>query len=131
MLNSAPQATGAPSAPDGDRPVTVTGLSRILEHLYLRTPAKYRSVLISGVVSPTFFLGLLGLGLGSLVDERGSNATTLGTGSYLEFIGPGLLAISAVLWAFGQSLWPTAGELKWDRTYLLTAVTPEIGRAHV
>ncbi len=118
-----------------DRPLTVAGLTRILEHLYVRTPAKYRSVLISGLVSPIFFLGLLGLGLGSLVDDRQGSTATLGTSSYIEFIGPGLLAISAVLWAFGQSLWPTAGELKWDRTYLLTAVTPvskaEIAVAHV
>lgn len=117
------------------RPITAGGLARILEHLYVRTPAKYRSVLVSGVVSPAFFLGLLGLGLGSLVDERQNGTEALGTATYLEFIGPGLLAISAVLWAFGQSLWPTAGELKWDRTYLLTAVTPvsksEIAIAHV
>lgn len=115
--------------------ITAGGLARILEHLYVRTPAKYRSVLVSGLVSPAFFLGLLGLGLGSLVDERQNGVAALGTDSYLEFIGPGLLAISAVLWAFGQSLWPTAGELQWDRTYLLTAVTPvskaEIAVAHV
>jgi len=115
--------------------ITAGGLARILEHLYVRTPAKYRSVLVSGVVSPAFFLGLLGLGLGSLVDERQNGATTLGTDGYLEFIGPGLLAISAVLWAFGQSLWPTAGEINWDRTYVLTAATPvstaEIAVAHV
>ncbi len=120
---------------DSGRDITAGGLARILEHLYVRTPAKYRSVLVSGVVSPIFFLGLLGLGLGSLVDERQNGAAALGTANYLEFIGPGLLAISAVLWAFGQSLWPTAGEIKWDRTYLLTAVTPvskaEIAVAHV
>lgn len=117
------------------RAITAAGLARILEHLYVRTPAKYRSVLVSGLVSPTFFLGLLGVGLGSLVDERQNGTATLGTDGYLQFIGPGLLATSAVLWAFGQSLWPTAGELKWDRTYLLTAVTPvsksEIAVAHV
>ena len=116
-------------------PITATGLARILEHQYVRTPAKYRSVLVSGVVSPVFFLGLLGLGLGSLVDERGGATETLGTASYVEFIGPGLLAISAVLWAFGQGLWPTANELNWDRTYVLTAATPvstaEIAVAHV
>ncbi len=118
-------------------PVTASGLKRILEHLYIRTPAKFRSALVAGLVSPLFFLGLLGLGLGSLVDDRqgGSTVSTLGTGSYLEFIGPGLLAISAVFWAFGQSLWPTAGEIRWDRTYVLTSVTPvstaEIGLAHI
>lgn len=129
------RAAPATAHPDRSRPITARGLARILEHLYVRTPAKYRSVLVSGVVSPAFFLGLLGVGLGSLVDERRNGATALGTATYLEFIGPGLLAISAVLWAFGQSLWPTAGELKWDRTYLLTAVTPvskpEIAVAHV
>jgi len=136
-LSNAVETPNPESAVDASRsgPMTLSGLARILEHLYVRTPAKYRSVLVSGVVSPAFFLGLLGLGLGSLVDERQSGTATLGTGSYLEFIGPGLLAISAVLWAFGQSLWPTAGELKWDRTYLLTAVTPvskaEIAVAHV
>lgn len=116
-------------------PITAVGLARILEHHYVRTPAKYRSVFVSGVVSPVFFLGLLGLGLGSLVDDRPGGVEALGTASYLEFIGPGLLAISAVLWSFGQSLWPTAAELKWDRTYVLTAATPvskaEIGFAHV
>jgi lipooligosaccharide transport system permease protein len=92
---------------------------------------------VAGLVSPAFFLGLLGVGLGSLVDERqgqGTNAA-LGVDSYLEFIGPGLLAISAILWSFGQSLWPTAATVQWDKTYVLTAVTPvskaEIAIAHV
>jgi len=119
------------------RSITGGGIARVLEHQYARTPAKFRSALVAGLISPIFFLGLLGVGLGSLVDERqaGSGVDSLGTGSYLEFIGPGLLAISAVLWAFGQSLWPTASDITWDKTYVLTAATPvskqEIAIAHI
>jgi len=121
----------------GNSSITVNGIVRILEHLYARTPAKFRSAVVAGLISPAFFLALLGVGLGSLVDERqgqGANAA-LGADSYLEFIGPGLLAISAILWSFGQSLWPTAATVQWDKTYVLSAVTPvskaEIAIAHV
>ncbi len=110
---------------------------RVLEHLYARTPAKFRSAIVHGLVSPTFFLVLLGVGLGSLVDDRqgqGGNAS-LETATYLEFIGPGLLAITGILWAFGQSLWPTSAAIAWDKTYVLSAGTPvsksEIAIAHV
>jgi lipooligosaccharide transport system permease protein len=109
----------------------------VLEHLYARTPAKFRSAVVAGLVSPAFFLALLGVGLGSLVDERqaAGAGTALGTDSYLEFIGPGLLAVSAIMWSFGQSLWPTAATVSWDKTYVLTAATPvskaEIAVAHV
>ena len=120
-----------------DRLLTPVGVIRVLQHLYACTPAKFRSAVVAGLVSPAFFLGLLGVGLGSLVDERqgqGANAA-LGADSYLEFIGPGLLAISAILWSFGQSLWPTAATVQWDKTYILTAATPvskaEIAVAHV
>ena len=122
--------------PAASRSITATGVARVMEHLYARTPAKFRSAMVAGLINPVFFLGLLGVGLGSLVDERqATSGAALGTDSYLEFIGPGLLAISAVLWAFGQSLWPTSAAFRWARTYVLTAATPvskgEIAVAHV
>lgn len=116
---------------------TTGGMGRVLEHLFVRTEAKLRSSLVAGLINPAIFLGLLGVGLGSLVDEQQAAAGTseFGAGGYLAFIGPGLLMISAVMWGFAQSLWPTSAALKWDKTYVLTASTPvaksEIALAHV
>ena len=68
---------------------------------YRRT---WRGSIYSSVLSPVLYLGAMGLGLGSLVDARGT--ASLGGVSYLMFLAPGLMAASAMQTAVGESLYP-------------------------
>ncbi|MGK2930885.1 MAG: ABC transporter permease [Acidimicrobiales bacterium] len=75
--------------------------------VYVRT---WRGNAFTAFVQPMLFLGAMGLGLGNLVDESGTDA---GGFDYLVFVAPGLLAASALLSAAGESLWGVMGGVKW------------------
>lgn len=97
---------------------------------YRRT---WRGSIYSSVLSPVLYLGAMGLGLGSLVDSRGT--ASLGGVSYLAFLAPGLMAASAMQTAVGESLYPVFAAVKWQQTYQAAASTPlrprDIYRGHV
>lgn len=96
------------------------GLSAFITHQALRSRSSWRTTVISGVVTPAFFLLALGVGLGSLVTDRSG----LGTDDYLSFVGPGLLATAAMQQGGQLSLWPTLGALKWEGNYQAALLTP-------
>ncbi|MEO5748497.1 MAG: ABC transporter, partial [Humibacillus sp.] len=58
--------------------------------VYRRT---WRGSIIGRFLSPLFFLLAMGVGLGSLVDDR---AGGVGGVSYLQFIVPGIIAMQAM-----------------------------------
>ncbi|MFT7599639.1 MAG: lipooligosaccharide transport system permease protein [Acidimicrobiales bacterium] len=107
------------------------GLSAFLTHQALRSRSTWRTTIISGVVTPVFFLLALGVGLGSMVTDRSG----LGTTDYLSFVGPGLLATAAMQQGGQQSLWPTLGALKWEGNYQAALLTPltsaELATGHI
>jgi lipooligosaccharide transport system permease protein len=84
---------------------------------YKRT---WRGSVISTVVSPVLYLAAMGVGLGSLV-HRGS---ALGGLTYLQFVGPGLLAATAMQVAAAESMYTVLGSFKWIRVYHAMAATP-------
>lgn len=86
---------------------------------YRRT---WRGSIYSGVLNPVLYLGAMGLGLGTLVDARGT--ASLGGVSYLTFLAPGLLAASAMQTAMGESTYPVYGSVKWLKTYQAAIATP-------
>jgi lipooligosaccharide transport system permease protein len=86
---------------------------------YRRT---WRGSIYSSVFSPVLYLGAMGLGLGTLIDARGTAG--LGGVSYLVFLAPGLLAASAMQTAIGLSTYPVLGSVKWLKTYQAAAATP-------
>jgi lipooligosaccharide transport system permease protein len=86
---------------------------------YRRT---WRGSIWSSVLNPVLYLGAMGLGLGTLVDQHGT--ARLGGISYLAFLAPGLMAASAMQTAVGESLYPVFGALKWQRTYTAAVATP-------
>ncbi len=97
---------------------------------YRRT---WRGSIYTSVLNPVLYLGAMGLGLGTLVDARGT--ASLGGVSYLSFLAPGLMAASAMQTAVGESLYPVFAAVKWQRTYQAAAATPltpgDIFRGHV
>lgn len=86
---------------------------------YRRT---WRGSIYSGVLNPVLYLGAMGLGLGTLVDHRGT--ASLGHVSYLVFLAPGLLAAGAMQTAIGESTYPILGSVKWLKTYQAAIASP-------
>lgn len=86
---------------------------------YRRT---WRGSIYSSVLSPVLYLGAMGLGLGALIDARGT--ASLGGVSYLAFLAPGLLAANAMQTAISNSTYPVLGSVKWLKTYQAAAASP-------
>ncbi len=73
-------------------------------------------------ISPALFLGAMGLGLGSLVDD--ASRADLGGLSYMEFLAPGLLAATAMQIAGSEGTFPVMHGTTWGRTYHAMLATP-------
>lgn len=80
----------------------------------------WRASIFSGFLSPLLYLGSLGFGLGSLVDDDAG----LGGVSYLAFVAPGILAAGAMQTAFSESTWPVLGATTWQRQYHAQLASP-------
>lgn len=96
---------------------------RVLEMQSLLLKRIWKTNLTLSFLQPLFFFLGMGLGVGSLVNDRPTSAEALGNVSYVAFLGPGLLATTAMLTAAGESLWPVLGGFKWDGTYEAMAAT--------
>lgn len=84
----------------------------------------WRTEVLLSFVQPLLFLLGMGLGVGSLIDDRPTSVDSLGGVSYLAFLAPGLIATTAMLTAAGESLWPVLGGFKWDGSYESMASSP-------
>lgn len=76
--------------------------------------------MFTSFINPVLMLTAMGLGLGSLVDENGG----LGGISYLAFLGPGLLAATAMQTGAGESSYPVMAGIKWFKSYDAALATP-------
>jgi lipooligosaccharide transport system permease protein len=81
----------------------------------------WRGTLTTSVINPVLYLAALGIGLGRLVNDKGS---AFGGGSYLDFVAPGMLAATVMQVAAQESSWPVMGAIKWTRTYLAQLASP-------
>jgi lipooligosaccharide transport system permease protein len=72
---------------------------------------------------PFLYLTAMGVGLGSFIDDN-AGPGALGGASYLAFIAPGLLAITAMQTAIGETTYPVMGGFKWHRVYFSMAASP-------
>jgi lipooligosaccharide transport system permease protein len=86
---------------------------------YRRT---WRSSVWTSVFGPAFYLSAMGLGLGTLVNSRGTAG--LGGVSYLAFVAPAILAASGMNTAMGEATWPVFGSVKWNKIYIAALATP-------
>jgi lipooligosaccharide transport system permease protein len=99
--------------------------------LALRTTEYWMTVLrrtwkgsvVTSFLVPFLTLAAMGVGLGGFVDDNSGDAA-LGGVSYLAFIGPGLLAVTALQTAVFEATYPILGGFKWDKTYFAMAATP-------
>jgi lipooligosaccharide transport system permease protein len=93
----------------------------VVEHNFLVYRRIWRGTIFVSFISPLFFLGAMGVGLGSLVNRSSGGVDGV---PYLLFIGPGLLAATAMQTASMESMYPILGRVKWERTYEAMLATP-------
>ncbi len=68
----------------------------------------WRSSIWSSLLGPLFYLGAMGLGLGTLVNRHGT--ASLGGVSYLAFVAPAILASGAMNTAMGEASYPVLAQ---------------------
>jgi lipooligosaccharide transport system permease protein len=85
---------------------------------YRRT---WRGSVATSIINPVFYLGALGIGLGTLVNQ---SPTTPGGVPYVDFVAPGVLAATAMQIATTESMWPVLGSIRWTRSYYAMLSTP-------
>lgn len=107
---------------DTSRPPPAAGLmwDRALAYWLTSYRRVWRGSLISGFLSPIFFLVAMGFGLGALVDAGEGVAGV----DYVAFIAPGILAAQAMQTAVIESTYPVMGAVKWQRQYHAMLAAP-------
>lgn len=107
-------------------------IAAVFRHQLRRTRSAWVSSLAAGLANPTITLLALGLGLGTQIDD--ADIARLGVDSYLDFLGPGLLMVSAMQISANEAMWPTMGLLRWQGVYKAVLATPitsaELGIGH-
>jgi lipooligosaccharide transport system permease protein len=94
---------------------------RVYEFWLVQYRRAWRGTVITSIINPVFYLGALGIGLGSIVNKSGGQP--LGV-PYLDFVAPGLLAAAAMQIASGESTWPVMASFRWTRQYFAMQATP-------
>jgi lipooligosaccharide transport system permease protein len=82
--------------------------------------ATWRGSLLGSFVLPLLYVLGFGVGVGHFVDLGGR----LGSVRYLDYIVPGMMAVTAMNVAFGESAWPVLSRFRWIRVYHAMAATP-------
>lgn len=94
-------------------------------HVFRRNWLVYRRLwhrsIAFGFLQPVLFLTAMGIGLGSLMSP---SEEALDGISYLAFMGPGLLAATAMQTATFESTYPIANKIMWGRNYEAMLSTP-------
>ena len=94
---------------------------RVYEFWLVQYRRAWRGTVITSVINPVFYLGAIGVGLGSIVNKSGGQP--LGV-PYLDFVAPGLLAAAAMQIASGEATWPVMASFRWTRQYFAMQATP-------
>ncbi|WP_433619457.1 ABC transporter permease [Dactylosporangium sp. CA-139114] len=96
------------------------GTLAVLEYHLVCYRRIWRSSVLSSFALPAMFLVAMGVTVGGYVDARPS-----GLGApYLDWIGPGLLASTALQVAVNDSTWPVFSMFNWIRTYHAMRASP-------
>ncbi|HYH93690.1 MAG TPA: ABC transporter permease [Candidatus Saccharimonadales bacterium] len=103
-----------------------SSVGRVFEHRYLQYRRTYRATIFSSFLTPILFLGAMGLGLGTYVDD-GSGQAALGGVPYLQFLAPGLLVATCMQAAAFESAFPMMAGLRWSRIFHAMYAAPISG----
>ncbi len=90
--------------------------------------AKWLSGIITqAIANPLLYLLSVGVGIGSLVDKS-QGVTGVDGVSYLTFLGPALLASTAIQGAIDEVVMPTMQGFKWNKNFFAMNATPLTGK---
>jgi lipooligosaccharide transport system permease protein len=85
----------------------------------------WKGTAVTSFVIPFLTLTGMGVGLGTFIDDNtGAQDAALGGLSYLAYIGPGLLAVTAMQTAIEETTFPIMSGFKWHRFYFSMAASP-------
>lgn len=87
--------------------------------VYLHT---WRGSLFFSFLQPLMFLTAMGVGVGALITAQ--DQSLLGDVPYLHFLGPGLLAATAMQTATFESTFPIMNRIMWGKNYEAMLTTP-------
>ena len=125
MATTQPAPAGTPSGRLGAGPRRPTSVGArvgaVVGHHLLVARRTWKGAVVGRLASPLFFLLAMGLGLGSLVDERTGGIDGV---PYLRFVVPGIIAMQAMTTAFGESTYAVMGYIKWNQMYSAMLSTP-------
>lgn len=97
------------------------GTLHVVEHNAMVFRRVWRGSIMISFFTPLFFLGAMGIGLGSFVN-RGAGG--VGGVAYIDFLAPGLIAAATMQTAAFECMYPILGKIMWDRIYEAMLATP-------
>jgi lipooligosaccharide transport system permease protein len=97
---------------------------RVVEGLWIWYRRNWRATVVSNVVQPLLYLVAFGVGFGGLINASPRAVQATGGVSYLLYLAPALLTVSAVQNATFESTYPIFSAFKWQRTYWGVTATP-------
>jgi lipooligosaccharide transport system permease protein len=92
------------------------------EHMLLLYRRTWRGSIFGNFLTPVMFLVAMGVGLGSFVDQAGSDA--IGGVPYLSFLAPGLLVSTVMQTGSFEATFPILGGFRWTGRYHAMHATP-------
>lgn len=82
----------------------------------------WKGSVFTSFLSPLLYLGSLGFGLGALVDA--GNGGGIDGVPYAQFVAPGILVVTAMQTAIGETTYPVMTAVIWQRLYYAQLATP-------
>lgn len=108
----------------GRAPSTGAGVLLVVERFWTWYRRNWRATVVSSVLQPLLFLLAFGVGFGALIDDTGRAAEATGGVTYLVWLAPALLAVSAVQSAAFESTYLVLSGFKWQRMYHAMTASP-------
>jgi lipooligosaccharide transport system permease protein len=102
--------------PRGARPGA--GWVRALEYWLINYRRTWMSSAVSAFLAPLLYLGAMGFGLGTMVQDRAGGIP------YAQFVAPALLTAIAMQTGIGESTFTVMAAVKWQRQYHAMLATP-------
>jgi lipooligosaccharide transport system permease protein len=100
----------------------MTAAAKILHRNLLVYRRTFRGSIFSSFVTPVLYLTAMGVGLGTLLSDFGSDV--IGGYPFTHFLGPGLMAATCMQSAVFESTFPIMGKIVWRRNYEAMLATP-------
>ena len=79
-------------------------------------------ILVASIANPLLYLTAVGFGIGKLLESNGTG--TIDGVKFLVFLAPALLVTAGIQGVMDETVFPTMGGFKWDRSFFAMNATP-------